>query len=188
MSETRIPNGLFFAIVLAAIAQCVHDFPLLPDRLASHFGASGMPNGWMTKPQFFITYAVVLLPAFIVEFWVHRKVAKTPEAKLRLPNKEYWLAAERRAETLAYFEIFFAWFGCAFPGDTGPCGTMALLQVGSALLTSSGIPSGSAKTNGTYALTAVTAPEPSSYALMLLGVGLVFVMRKRVGQGLPQAS
>ncbi|HEY4951574.1 MAG TPA: PEP-CTERM sorting domain-containing protein [Candidatus Acidoferrales bacterium] len=80
------------------------------------------------------------------------------------------------------------WFGCAFPGDTGPCGTMALLQVGSALLTSSGIPSGSAKTNGTYALTAVTAPEPSSYALMLLGVGLVFVMRKRVGQGLPQAS
>jgi len=35
---------------------------------------------------------------------------------------------------------------------------------------------------------AVTAPEPSSYALMLLGVGLVFVMRKRIGQGLPQAS
>jgi hypothetical protein len=35
---------------------------------------------------------------------------------------------------------------------------------------------------------AVAAPEPSSYALMLLGVGLVFVMRKRIGQGLPQAS
>jgi PEP-CTERM motif len=35
---------------------------------------------------------------------------------------------------------------------------------------------------------AVAAPEPSSVALMLLGVGLVFVMRKRVGQGLPQAS
>ena len=32
------------------------------------------------------------------------------------------------------------------------------------------------------------APEPSSVALMLLGVGLVFVLRKRIGQGLPQAS
>ena len=32
------------------------------------------------------------------------------------------------------------------------------------------------------------APEPSSVALMLLGVGLVFVMRKRIGQRLPQAS
>jgi len=36
--------------------------------------------------------------------------------------------------------------------------------------------------------TVVAAPEPSSVALMLLGVGLVFVMRKRIGQGLPQAS
>jgi uncharacterized membrane protein len=114
MSGTRIPRILFFAIVLAAVAQCVHDFPLLPERLASHFGASGMPNGWMTKPQFFITYAVVLLPALIVEFWAHRRVAKTPDGKLRLPNKEYWLAPEHRAETFAYFETFFAWFGCAF--------------------------------------------------------------------------
>ncbi len=35
---------------------------------------------------------------------------------------------------------------------------------------------------------AVAAPEPSSVALMLLGVGLLFVMRKRIGQRLPQAS
>jgi hypothetical protein len=35
---------------------------------------------------------------------------------------------------------------------------------------------------------AVAAPEPSSVALMLAGIGLVFVMRKRIGQGLPQAS
>jgi hypothetical protein len=31
-------------------------------------------------------------------------------------------------------------------------------------------------------------PEPSSVALMLLGVGMVFVVRKRIGQRLPQAS
>jgi uncharacterized membrane protein len=114
MPGTRIPRILFFAIVLAAIAQCVHDFPLLPDRLASHFASSGMPNGWMSKSQFFITYAVVLLPALIVEFWVSRKIANKPDAKLRLPNKEYWLAPERRSETLAYFDSFFAWYGCAF--------------------------------------------------------------------------
>ena len=75
MSGTRIPRVLFFAIVLAAIAQCVHDFPLLPDRLASHFGASGIPNGWMTKSQFFITFAIVLLPALAVEFWVSHRIA-----------------------------------------------------------------------------------------------------------------
>ena len=114
MSGTRIPRVLFFAIVLGAIAQCVHDYPLLPDRPASHFGASGMPNGWMTKSQFFFTFAIVLLPALAVEFLLSYGIAKKPDAKLRLPNKEYWLAAERRAETFAYFDSFFAWYGCAF--------------------------------------------------------------------------
>lgn len=43
--------------------------------------------------------------------------------------------------------------------------------------------------NTSAALTeAVAAPEPSTVALMLLGVGLVFVMRKHIGQSLPQAS
>jgi uncharacterized membrane protein len=113
MSGTRIPKVLFFAIVLAAIAQCVHDFPLLPDRLASHFAASGTPNGWMTKQQFFMTYAVMLLPALFVEFWVSHRIAKKPDAKLRLPNREYWLAPEHRSETFAYIDGFFAWYGCA---------------------------------------------------------------------------
>jgi uncharacterized membrane protein len=114
MAGTRIPRILFFAVVLAAIAECVHDYPLLPDRLASHFGASGMPNGWMTKSQFFFTFAIVLLPALVVEFLLPYGIAKKPDAKLRLPNKEYWFAPERRAETFAYFDSFFAWYGCAF--------------------------------------------------------------------------
>jgi uncharacterized membrane protein len=114
MSGTRLPRVLFFAILLVAIAQCVHDFPLLPDRLASHFGASGFPNGWMTKPQFFITYAIVLLPALALEFWMPRRMARTGENRPRLPNREYWLAPERRTETFANFESFFAWYGCVF--------------------------------------------------------------------------
>ena len=108
-----MPRVIFFAVVLAAMAQCFHDFPLLPDRLASHFGPSGMPNGWMTKQQFFITYALVFLPALFVEFLLGPSVAKKPADKLRLPNKEHWLAPERRSETFAYFECFFAWYGCA---------------------------------------------------------------------------
>ena len=113
VSATRTPRTLFFAIVFAAIVQAGHDFPLLPNRLASHFDAAGTPNGWMDKSQFFMIYAVMLVPALIVEFRVSRSIANKPAASLRLPNKEYWLAPKRRARTLAYFESFFAWYGCA---------------------------------------------------------------------------
>src|SRR5450631_3005064 len=111
MSSKVIARGLFIAIALMAIVQCIHDFPLLPDRMASHFAASGAPNGWMSKTQFFIVFAVVFLPALFVEFWLHRKIEKTPGARINLPNKEFWLAPERRAKTFAYFESFFAWYG-----------------------------------------------------------------------------
>ena len=114
MSDPRVPKNLFFVILAAGFLQCLHDFPLLPERMASHFAASGNANGWMTKSQFLMTYAVILLPALFLEFRLHRKLAKTPDKKLNLPNKEYWLAPERRAETFAYFENFFAWYGCAF--------------------------------------------------------------------------
>jgi len=45
--------------------------------------------------------------------------------------------------------------------------------------------------SGALTFAAVATPEPSSLALMLIGIGLlgfVTVLRKRIGQGLPQAS
>ena len=113
MSDKRIPGSLFFAILAAALLQGLRDFPRLPERMASHFAASGMPNGWMDKRQFFLLYAVVILAAFFVEFRLARSVAGNSGSKLNLPNKDYWLAPERRAGTFAYIEQFFAWFGCA---------------------------------------------------------------------------
>jgi uncharacterized membrane protein len=114
MTERSIPKQLFWAIAAVAIAQAVYAFPLMPGRMASHFGPSGMPNGWMTKSQFFAVYAFSLLPAFVLEFWLPRKLRRTDGDKLNLPNKEYWLAPERRDSTFAYLEAFFAWYGCAF--------------------------------------------------------------------------
>jgi uncharacterized membrane protein len=114
MPDSRVPKRLFFVILAAGLLQLFHDYPLLPERMASHFGASGNANGWMTKSQFLITYAAILLPTLFLEFWLHRRIAATPDNRLNLPNKEYWLAPERRAETFSYFELFFAWYGCAF--------------------------------------------------------------------------
>jgi len=76
------------------------------------FPRPATPNGWMTKPQFLLTYAVVILPALAAEFWLPRK-SPDGDNRLRLPNEEFWLAPERRAESLTILN-FFAWYGCAF--------------------------------------------------------------------------
>jgi uncharacterized membrane protein len=114
MSGTRLPKSLFVVILGVALAECIRDFPLLPNRLASHFGPSGTPSGWLTKPQFFTLYAGLIVLAASVGFLAPLTIAKTPASKINLPYKEYWLAPERRAETLAAFERYFAWYGCIF--------------------------------------------------------------------------
>ena len=111
MSDKRIPGSLFFAILAAALVQGLRDFPRLPERMASHFAASGMPNGWMDKRQFFLLYAVVILAAFFVEFRLARSVAGNSGSKLNLPNKDYWLAPERRVHTAQKLQSFLVGFG-----------------------------------------------------------------------------
>ncbi|HSY33387.1 MAG TPA: PEP-CTERM sorting domain-containing protein [Verrucomicrobiae bacterium] len=37
-------------------------------------------------------------------------------------------------------------------------------------------------------LSSISTPEPGTFVLLLLGIGFVFVMRKRIGQDLPQAT
>jgi uncharacterized membrane protein len=113
MSGARLPRIIFFAIVAIALAQGIYNFPLLPDRLASHFNAYGAPNGWMTKGAFFAGYAVMVLVAAVPEFFVPFSIARTSDARINLPNKDYWLSPTQRAGTMAYFEKSFAWFGCA---------------------------------------------------------------------------
>ena len=112
MPSTRLPWTIFGAIVLCAVAQSVLSFQQLPDRLASHFGASGAANGWMSKPAFFMVYAAMIALAAFAGFFPPHSIRKKSPARINLPNKEYWLAPERREQTFAFFARYFAWYAC----------------------------------------------------------------------------
>jgi uncharacterized membrane protein len=113
MSNSWIPKAVFLMVALVALWQGVTSFSAMPDRVASHFAASGLPNGWMTKEAFFIVYGVMVLLAAVIEVYPARSIARSP-SRIHLPNKEYWLAPERRAATYACFEEYLAWYGCVF--------------------------------------------------------------------------
>jgi uncharacterized membrane protein len=97
-------------LIVGFVIQAAMFYPSLPETMAAHFDAAGQANNWTSKPVFFLLEGIILL-VIIFEFSVVPLIIeKTPEAKLNLPNKEYWLAPERRAGTYLVFRQFFEWF------------------------------------------------------------------------------
>ena len=79
--------------------------------LGSHFAGNGAVNGWQSMAAFFTTELAVVVLAAVVGFGIPRIIGAMPVSLINLPNKEFWLSPERRAETLSYLQMHMAWFG-----------------------------------------------------------------------------
>lgn len=112
MPNTRLPNSIFFALVALGAVQLSYYAPRIPDILGSHFSRGGFVNGWQTKAAVFSTELAMIVLATVVSFGIPRIIAAVPVSLINLPHKEYWLASERREDTLAYIRVWSAWFGC----------------------------------------------------------------------------
>jgi uncharacterized membrane protein len=94
-------------------AHMAYYYPLLPDKMASHFGPSGKADGWMSKVSFMIFYLVLVTVFSLMWAGMGWLLQKTPNDMINLPNKEYWLAPERREQTIARMSRQLATFGIA---------------------------------------------------------------------------
>ena len=113
MPKTRLPNSIFFVLVVVAAMQSAYYAPRIPETLGSHFGARGFVNAWQTKVAFFSTELTIIVLAMLVSFGIPRLIAAMPVSLINLPNKDFWLSPERREETFAFLRRQLAWLGCA---------------------------------------------------------------------------
>ena len=83
-----------------AVTQSIYFYPQMPDTVASHFDRRGIPNGWMSKQMFFTIYLGIM--AFMIV--IFHLIPKFPKQLTNIPNRDYWLAPERREETVRYID------------------------------------------------------------------------------------
>ncbi len=89
-------------LVLVSLVEAARQWNSAPGRVPSHFDAAGRPNAWSSRDEFFFLQVGVTLgiaALFIGLPWLLRS---TPASLINLPNKSYWLAPERREESLRY--------------------------------------------------------------------------------------
>ena len=113
-SEDRKLGGkLFWLLVVAAVLHMIYYYPLLPDRVASHFDAYGRPNGCSSKAVFFSIYAGVVALMAVLQTVTRLSFKRMPVSLVNLPNKDYWLSPERRAGSMAVLMKYMAGFWSA---------------------------------------------------------------------------
>lgn len=109
----RLPFYLMGFALLLALGQAIHYFPLLPDRVGSHFDAAGTPNGWMSKEWFFGIHFGVLVLLITVFSGIPWLVGILPRQMINLPNRDYWLADERIEATRTRIRTMLGGYGAA---------------------------------------------------------------------------
>jgi uncharacterized membrane protein len=100
-------------LVLAGALQSAYYYPQLPSIVAAHFDAAGRPNGWAPKGAFLALYGLVVALMIGLFLIVPVLIARLPVSLINLPNKEYWLAPERRRQTWVTIQSYLSVLGNA---------------------------------------------------------------------------
>jgi uncharacterized membrane protein len=109
----NIPFVAFGVLLIGAAVFVQLISGQLPERVATHFDATGHPNGFMTREScriFMLTFTLGF-PLFIAAVtglipWL------VPPSLVNLPNRAYWLAPERAQQSRAFLSVQGIWFGC----------------------------------------------------------------------------
>jgi uncharacterized membrane protein len=97
-----LTKAILFTLIGVFFAQIIFYYPNLPEIVATHFDASGTPNGIMPK-RLFLTFEIALLLLIVSEsLLIPFIVEKVPLRFISLPNRDYWFANGRRATTLEW--------------------------------------------------------------------------------------
>ncbi|HEX5737882.1 MAG TPA: hypothetical protein VFY22_05180 [Hydrogenophaga sp.] len=105
------PSLRFLAPPLGAAVFVLLTSRDLPPIVASHFDGTGAANGFMSSEFYtwFMLAFVVGLPLLLT--YLPAFVFNRSSARFNLPNEAYWLAPERRQETVSFLCRHMARFG-----------------------------------------------------------------------------
>ena len=112
----RAPISVLLVLAALAAVQIAYYYPLLPERLAVHFGGSGAPNGWSGKVAFAATFGATELVMVLFGLGLAAGLDKIPLGLINAPNKDYWFSPERRRESMEFMKAHVVWMEAAALG------------------------------------------------------------------------
>jgi uncharacterized membrane protein len=109
----RFARIIIVTLVAVFIAQGFLAYTELPERIAVHFTMDGMPDRFLAKDSYIVSNSVVAIFVSILFLGIPLLLDRMPPTVLNIPNSNYWLAQNRKKQTLYILKQMFHGFGCA---------------------------------------------------------------------------
>jgi uncharacterized membrane protein len=109
-SMSKTPWIVFALALLFAVAFFSSTAPHLPALVASHFDGTGYPTAHMSR-EFYIKFVFIMGVGFPIAMVTLLTAIYSRANDMKLPNRDYWLAPERIAQTRALLVSHVVWFG-----------------------------------------------------------------------------
>jgi len=74
----------------------------LPQLVASHFDGAGVANGHMPRGPYLTLMLIITGVVPLLTVALPTLALRSATARINVPNRSYWLAAERRADTVRF--------------------------------------------------------------------------------------
>jgi hypothetical protein len=96
-SGAMLPPFIVFGALYATLLLALfHSADRLRQNVASHFGINGSANGWMSRGWYLVFTALFPLLLAGILAGVGAWIKTIPSKFVNIPNRDYWLAPERR--------------------------------------------------------------------------------------------
>jgi uncharacterized membrane protein len=110
-------RSLFYLIAVCLVIVLLTTTGRLPPVVASHFDASGVPNGWSSRPTYalLLLFIGVLLPLGITVLITSITRTGSPD-QLSIPARDYWTRPEHAQEAVRRVRAYIWWLACIMAG------------------------------------------------------------------------
>ena len=98
------------ALIACALAFIWWTGQQLPELVASHFDGAGVANGHMPKGPYLTIMLIITAVVPLLTAVLPTLALRNAAARINVPNRSYWLAPERRADTVRFLSRQMAVF------------------------------------------------------------------------------
>ncbi len=102
----RIGRVVFITALLICLLEIARLWRIAPEQMAAHFNLAGDPDRFVSKAEFFLFQIQMLFVVVLVSLPLQVLFLILPPDLINMPHREYWLAPERRTETVARLSDF----------------------------------------------------------------------------------